>query len=443
MPRYHKGTPEAVEMAVLNITAATAGVLLKVFLGMGNVGRGEHTCAYHIDNNYAHLADMTIFIKDTAEAHSHLGIGLRLLAFSRRMPPTDFWCARPPSLVDLSFALPSYKSENCWRFGMCYANESFTLATIRPLGRWLKSLGVEPLGATGFAWVCYGGFFAASRRAMQASPRTLYARLALELSVADSLEAGHYLERAWPSLFRLSHPPRPRFVRVAVYLTACGGQTLPPAFTNLPVEGSRVVADAHGQMPLAYWPGDTCDSLACRHTDMLLPDVRHSLERAAHDMLHFFVFSDSPRELSKAEAHGWWTVLLPPAECLPRELKMLPHRLSALSDFDYTAFVPPDAPAALSIGNILRVVTSELSSLSGASVAIIGKRRTLIQQHPHQKLSSIQTIVRRESTSAHTFGERWHNLSSRRSHTKHDERFTLEDTLRDIGSEAVVLEGLG
>ena len=156
---------------------------------------------------------MTLFLKDTALAHAHLGVATRPLAFAQRLPmDVDAWCARPPVAVNLSFALDSYQSETCWRFGRCYGNESWKRANVRPFGAWLRSHGTAPVRnmPRGQVQACYGGFFAASRRAVQATPQRTYAAIEEELTQADSLEEGHYMERTWPTAFGLEQPLHPR-----------------------------------------------------------------------------------------------------------------------------------------------------------------------------------------------------------------------------------------
>lgn len=201
---YHKGNPKARELAELR-TATARLAELKLALGLPNVGRAKHTCVHHVVQNYARLADFTLFLKDTALAHAHLGVATRLLAFARQLPTdVDMWCARPPVAANLSFALDSYQSETCWRFGRCYGNESWKLASARPFGAWLASHGITPIQSMprGQVQACYGGFFAASRRAVLTTPKATYAAIEEELMQADSLEEGHYMERTFgqPSL---------------------------------------------------------------------------------------------------------------------------------------------------------------------------------------------------------------------------------------------------
>ena len=439
-------------MTDLTAAASEVGAVLKLKLGMANVGRAEHTCAFHIESNYAQLADLTLFAKDTAAYHNHLGISLRVLVFCRRLPPlTEFFCARPPTLVDPAFNLSEYKSETCWRYGRCYANESFTMASVRPFGRWLTSNGIRARGRNGTASACYGGFFAASRDAIRSSSREVYARVVKEVSIADSLEAGHYLERAWPSLFHLRHLPRSRFVRVAVYTAMCGRAAsqwgahhtagIPRILAELPGEGKRLVAEAQTTIPLGLFPGDVCDgggaAGSCEHDTMLAKEEHKAFGRGSSNRLQFLVFSDSVGEseaVSNATSHGWRVSRLPAVMCQARLLKMVPHRYHALADFDYVAYVTPDAAlGSLTLDVMLSTMTHTLASFLGPVVSLIGKQST-----SKKAVFPVEAVVRRVGGKSEAFGELWHTLSNSRNHTQHDERIALDAALRQSGRQVVV-----
>lgn len=430
--RYHKGRPSPEELAELHKVAGEIQVTLKLALGMPNVGRAEHTCAHHISTQYARLADITLFIKDTAAYHSHLGIGLRLLAFSRRLPElTDFWCARPPTLVDLNFTISEYKSEMCWRYGKCYANESFIQAAVRPFGRWLASKRVRARGRNGTASACYGGFFAASRDAILTSSRALYTRLAREVSIADSLEVGHYLERSWPSLFHIRHQPRSRFVRVAVYTGWCSkvvdswGEIRKAdklrrliAFSE---EGKSVVALRQTKIPLGLYPGDVCDKVAgvCLHSLLPASEEHKAYGRGASNRFQFWMLADGESSsLANLTGHGWNTCPLAVKKCRPRQLMMLPHKLPCLSDFDYVAFVSLDAVDIITVHPLLRAIAQPLASFSRAAVAIMASQ-SVESNISSFSLASVQAVVSRTSSNARAFGEMWFNLSSIQDRMKH------------------------
>ncbi|KAL1527276.1 hypothetical protein AB1Y20_015951 [Prymnesium parvum] len=416
---YHKGSMGPAELARLRAIASEGGAALHAELGMANVGRAEHSCARHIASNYARLADLTLFVKDTAAYHAHLGIGLRVLAFSRRLPAaTEFWCGRPPTLVHPSFNLSSYASETCWRYGRCYANESFARAAVRPFGAWLAAHAIRPRGRNGSASACYGGFFAASRAAITSSPRALYAALEAELSLVDSHEAGHYLERAWPSLFHLRHHPRAKFVKVAVATAACGGLPPPPAaalrwLRATPAEGRRISTEAQTTIPLGLYPGDVCDEVAgeCTHDAVKAAEEHKAYGRGAGTRLQFLLFSDGDgaRGVNASAAGGWSHARLPAAACLPSQLMLRPYTYAALSDFDYVAVVPLDKAGAVPLRALLATVTHALSSFAGPAVAIAATRAAGGVDFP-----SVAAVVSRTSRKARAFGELWHALASAR-----------------------------
>lgn len=156
---------------------------------------------------------------------------MRLIEFARSMrPDLEFWCARSMYLVGMNWKMDSYKSERCRRFNECYNNESFIKSSVRPLGRWMSAFGITPVGPVGrlggymagptdanthTARVCFSGIFAASRSSIRKSSLQIYTKLHEELSMGDSLEAGHYLERSWYSLFKARahtapHATKPR-----------------------------------------------------------------------------------------------------------------------------------------------------------------------------------------------------------------------------------------
>ena len=97
---------------------------------------------------------------------------------------------------------------------------------MRPLGRWLAQHVEHPIGERGVA-ACLGGAFGAGRDAIRRTPAATYRALASELSEGDSLEAGHFAERAWLALFGVSAKPklvRNRGVVYAIGGAPCGNQ---------------------------------------------------------------------------------------------------------------------------------------------------------------------------------------------------------------------------
>ena len=77
---------------------------------------------------------------------------------------------------------------------------------MRPLGAWLTARAGIRVGERGVA-ACLGGAFGAGREAIRRTPAATYAALASELSAGDSLEAGHFAERAWFAFFAVARLP--------------------------------------------------------------------------------------------------------------------------------------------------------------------------------------------------------------------------------------------
>ena len=102
----------AIEAAVKEAAAAAE---LRIVDGLRNTGRCDHSYLTHVVNHRDDVADVTLFLKDTAMAHVHIGAGARLLAFARRLPDRGlhFWCARTISHAPCWFVQDRYASEQC------------------------------------------------------------------------------------------------------------------------------------------------------------------------------------------------------------------------------------------------------------------------------------------------------------------------------------------
>lgn len=172
-----------------------------------NVGRCDHAYATHVARHRDNLADATLFLKDTTPWHVHLSSMVNVLGVTRALPANlEAFCARAAGRDEYAFELPTYESEQCRRFGKCYADERYQRASVHPLGAWLEAHAGVRVGERGVA-NCQGGAFGAGREAIRRTAAGTYAALTTELSAGDSLEAGHFAERAWFALFGVSRLP--------------------------------------------------------------------------------------------------------------------------------------------------------------------------------------------------------------------------------------------
>ncbi|KAH8074430.1 acylglycerol lipase [Aureococcus anophagefferens] len=97
-----------------------------------NVGRCDHTYLAHVARTYDDLANATFFLKDTTVWHDHLGAMANVLTFAAALPRNlEAFCARRQGREARAFELPTYKSEQCARFGNCYADEAYARGDAR------------------------------------------------------------------------------------------------------------------------------------------------------------------------------------------------------------------------------------------------------------------------------------------------------------------------
>ena len=213
---YCKG-PAGCDPADVAAVRALERVASVEAIPLPNVGRCDHAYATHAVRRRDDLADATLFLKDTTPWHVHLGSMVNVLGLARALPANlEAFCARAPISETLAFELPTYESEQCYRFGKCYADESYQRASVRPLGAWLTARAGVRVGERGVA-ACLGGAFGAGREAIRRTPAATYAALASELSAGDSLEAGHFAERAWFAFFGVARLPPLVRNRAVVY----------------------------------------------------------------------------------------------------------------------------------------------------------------------------------------------------------------------------------
>ena len=212
-----------------------------------NVGRCDHTYAYHMAEKFRDLADATIFIKDSYDPNSpqadrvadgldaprkvdytweHLKRdGVTCLYDSGASHGASVWHEPQPlsqwklagysadklaqqlrkaeghSEGDGSEEAPA--SDRQAAFALQQQQPGFQ-SSVRPLGAWLKqTMGID-LAERALWPVCYGGLFGATRAAIHRTSKASWEQLRDSLTRGDNIEEGHYAERSWLGL--LSQP---------------------------------------------------------------------------------------------------------------------------------------------------------------------------------------------------------------------------------------------
>jgi hypothetical protein len=196
-----------------------------------NVGRNDHTFAYHIANelyNVNMTNRITFFLKDNRLSAEQRGGKWRSIDELLRITSSfNFACAlelnvyRKYSVILASglakFSVSAFHRKTfIHKFGMSgYAtkantyenlteisNETFT-SSFKDLEEWMKSIPFS-FPPCPLVQVCYGGSFVATTDAILKHPLELWKSLERSLSRANNIEEGHFIERSWAGL--LSKP---------------------------------------------------------------------------------------------------------------------------------------------------------------------------------------------------------------------------------------------
>ena len=180
-----------------------------------NVGRCDETYARHMRDRYDDLRDLVLFAKDTSvyrERRRAVGIA----SAARVAAARGVGCALPAFETDWhaashlrNWTIPYYRKRWSGQSGPDFASPDYST-----FGAWLAAvLGagaatataaqarhLAAVGAARVLPVCFGGTFAASRAAIRSVPRATWAFVAKTLDRGDSVQEGHFAERAWAAL---------------------------------------------------------------------------------------------------------------------------------------------------------------------------------------------------------------------------------------------------
>jgi len=159
-----------------------------IFQRLPNVGREGHTYLEHMVRNYDNIPDAIVFTVDTVDHHSDRWS--KLLMVMNHLPYTFF---------------PTLKHENTtFHQGFSikkYGDVNLTLAEPRPYGKWYRKWIKNTLAHLKKHGWSYNGIFGVRGKDITKYPQSYYQRIMDSLSSGDSVEAGHYLERSWRTMW--------------------------------------------------------------------------------------------------------------------------------------------------------------------------------------------------------------------------------------------------
>lgn len=204
-----------------DVAAALKGKARSSIQVLPNVGRCDHTWAYHLERHYTTLADVVIFLKDST--YSNWNTELRRLILKPRIvveyvKRSGYGCFRRPDVHGPAGGRLHMRAQTMRIRRSTYSARDAKYSTLnhsvqlqafssglnmtdfasRALDPWFFS----KLMRQTFIPVCYGGSFAFIGADARIHSRDSFRRLRVLLSRADNLEEGHYMERLWHAVLQ-------------------------------------------------------------------------------------------------------------------------------------------------------------------------------------------------------------------------------------------------
>ena len=162
-----------------------------------NVGRCDHTYLYHIVKNYDNLSSILIFLPGSLNMKKKKIIAKKLLITILKTNKAVFYCNYTNSIFHefKNFSLTEWQCQD--EKNKIENNEkSLFLSSIRPFGNWFLH---HKLMDTNI--YSYYGIFSVDKRDILNNSITKYENILNELSFHSNPEVGHYVERAWATIF--------------------------------------------------------------------------------------------------------------------------------------------------------------------------------------------------------------------------------------------------
>jgi hypothetical protein len=164
-----------------------------------NVGRCDHTCLYHIINNYDNLSNITIFLPGSGQMESKMFRVRKTLELIKKHNSAIFLVAHYSHNIKEEFCNLALD----WYFAHDEQNRALNpeawleLSEIRPFGKWyehyFKDITIHHLA--------YCFVFSVDSRDILQHPKEYYENLIKQLCKSSNPEVGHYFERAWAAVF--------------------------------------------------------------------------------------------------------------------------------------------------------------------------------------------------------------------------------------------------
>jgi len=162
-----------------------------------NIGRIDHTLAYHITEYWDKLPDILINLPGSIMMCEKKGYYLSsIMKRLNNMPKyRGFYSPRFHKVSkNFNYSINGYSAE-----GLCNRNNNpFIKSEYPDFQAWKKAL----IDERPMKYIAMRGMFAVSRENITHIKKEIYSNLVTSLSVGDNIENGHFAERIWAHLFR-------------------------------------------------------------------------------------------------------------------------------------------------------------------------------------------------------------------------------------------------
>ena len=170
-----------------------------VILKVNNIGRIDHTVAYHILNHWDNLPDILVNLPGTVLMSEKKGRYFSAINRSLNALNTHYKGFYSPRFRKVSSNF-NYNIHNYEPEAICNRNNgsSFVKSEFKDFQAWKEAV----VDSRPIKYVCMRCMFAVNKENILHINKEIYERLLHSLSVGDNIENGHFAERIWAHLFR-------------------------------------------------------------------------------------------------------------------------------------------------------------------------------------------------------------------------------------------------
>ena len=163
-----------------------------------NIGRIDHTLAYHIITHWDNLPDTLVSLPGSVLMCRNKGYYLNSIHKKLKYVKNNYYGFYSPRFHKVSpkynYTISDYQAE-----GACNRNNNpFIKSEYTDFKEWKKAI----IDDRPIRYVAMRGMFAVCKENIKYISKDIYEKLLVSLSVGDNIENGHFAERIWAHLFR-------------------------------------------------------------------------------------------------------------------------------------------------------------------------------------------------------------------------------------------------